>query len=253
MDDAFRTQIERLLLILLEATEMEGVKAWSMQIAFEYALAKAPHLNRKDVWKLIEQVYEENLKQLFPGQRDPAQSFRRASGDAFEAYVQAYLNSSSILQNEGIQAVRLRGKDFAGLMGRLGLPLRVKDVDLFLQGIGDEGIPRIFGALFPKASYAERIRADEGASRALMNTGLWSATVTLDARGELGTEERPSVKRQTINNGAFNACFSFNSETSPGPRIYVVDPREHTLGRNPFIAGIVHAWRAFKRSPVSAQ
>lgn len=247
MQDALRASVQTLLLTLLEATDKEGVKAWAMQIAFEYALARSPSLNRRDIWKLIEQVYEENVRQSFPDQHDPAQSFRRASGDAFEAYVQAYINSNTLLQNEGVQAVRLRGKDFIGLTNRLSLPLRVKDIDLFLQGIGDDGVPRIFGALFPKASYAERIRADEGASRALMNKGLWSATVTIDARGELGTEQRPSVKRLTINGGAFDACYSFNNETAPGPRIFVVDPREHTQRRNPLVAGIIRAWRAFKR------
>ena len=94
------------------------------------------------------------------------------------------------------------------------MDLRPRDIDFFLQGVDETGTVRVFGALFPKASYPERIRADEGASRALISKGLWSATVTLDAREELGTEEQPSVKRRTINSGAFNACYSSMSTPS---------------------------------------
>ena len=101
----------------------------------------------------------------------------------------------------------------------------------------------MFGALFPKASYAERIRADEGASRLLMDKGLWSATITLDAREEMGTEERPSVKRQTINSGAFHGCYSFNENTQPGPKVHIVRCTERGMRRNPLIRDIMKAWR----------
>lgn len=247
MDGALAERVKTVLLMLLEATQMEGVKAWAMQIAFRYAIEFDPTVNKRDVWKLIEGIYEENIRQVFPQQRDPAQSFKRVSGDAFEMFIYEYLNANRVLQREGIRAVRLKGRDFQRLMSRLGLPLRPKDIDLFLQGIGEDGIPRIFGALFPKVSYAERIRADEPASRALMNKDLWSATITLDAREELGTEERPSVKRETINRGAFDSCYSLNSNTSSGPRIHVVDLRQKGITTNPLIGDIVHAWRQFQR------
>ncbi len=120
--------------------------------------------------------------------------------------------------------------------------IREKDVDIFLQGVTNKGAVKIFGALFPKASYAERIRADEGASRKLMTKGLLSLTVTLDARDELGTEEQPSVKRRTINNGAFDACYSFNMQTVEGGRIKVIDPRKKTPSSNPLIKQILEAW-----------
>lgn len=146
-------------------------------------------------------------------------------------------------------AVELAGEDFDALMQQPNLSLRPNDINIFLQGISANGVPTVFGALFPKASYAERIRADEGASRGLMEKGLWSATVTLDARNELGTEETPSVKRDTINRGGFAACYSFNRATTPGGRIFIVDIGEKGT-RNPLIAGIVHAWESSgKRNP----
>ena len=137
----------------------------------------------------------------------------------------------------------LRGADFRRLTRSLGIELRPKDVDLFLQGVDANGTPVVFGALFPKASYAERIRADVIASQDLMAKGLWSATITLDAREELGTEDRPSVKRDTINRGTFNGCYSFNEHTEPGGRVHIVRCTERGM-RNPLVRDIVHAWRS---------
>jgi hypothetical protein len=234
-----------LLTILLEAVEKEGVKAWAIHTAFAYAIDKEPSINKAELWELIKDVYKKSLPLSFPDQEDPGQSFRRTGGDAFEAFIYSYLNESPVLKEKGIRVVRLSGDDFKKLIKRLGLNLRPKDIDMFLQGIGDDGIPKIFGAFFPKVSYAERIRADEPASRALMGKGLWCATVTLDARNELGTEQAPSVKRDTINRGAFDACYSFNLETQPGGRIFVVDLREKRMTRNPLIRDIVNAWKRF--------
>lgn len=236
------SKLRNLLVLLLEAVNKEGVKAWAIQTALSYALGRDPKANKKQLWKLIQSIYQSELKSSFPDQEDPAQSFRRASGDAWEAFIQDYINSNPMLQKEGIRAVRLQGDDFRKLMKSLGLVLRAKDVDMFLQGIREDGTVAIFGALFPKTSYAERIRADEGASRSLMAKGLWSATVTLDARGELGTEERPSVKRDTINRGAFHACYSFNDETKPGPRIHLVHCNDRGLS-NPLVRDVVDEWR----------
>lgn len=246
LDETLSQKADYLMSMLLEATEMPGVKAWALQITFTYILARDPMINKREVWKVLQRTYQDKLRITFPGQEDPAQSFRRASGDAFEAYLEAYLNSNLLLQREGIRAVRLKGNDFAKLMSGLGiLDLQPKDVDVFLQGVDEDGRITAFGAIFPKVSYAERIRADEYASRSLISKGLWSGTVTLDARNELGTETEPSVKRQKINSGAFHSCYSFNSDTAPGLRINVIDCRISTMS-NPLIRDIVGAWRQFR-------
>ena len=130
-----------------------------------------------------------------------------------------------------------------GLTASLGVELRPMDVDLFLQGIGSDGKPQVFGALFPKVSYAERIRADAGPSEALIAKGLWCGTITLDAREELGSEENPSVKRRTINSGAFDGCYSFNERTQAGGRVHIVHCTERGR-RNPLVRDIVDAWRS---------
>ena len=235
-------QVRGLLTTLWEAEGKPGVRAWAIHVALTFAINKNPEVNKRDIWKLIQDEYVENLGQAFPDQAEPGQSYRRAAGDAWEMFVEEYLNSNARLREEGIRAIRLSGSDFKSFVNSLDVDIRVRDVDLFLQGVDENGTIRIFGALFPKASYAERIRADEGASRLLMEKGLWSATVTLDAREELGTEEQPSVKRQTINRGAFNGCYSFNEHTAPGPNVHIVRCTERGM-RNPFVRDIVNAWR----------
>lgn len=239
-------KLKQLLLILLEATEMESVKQWALQVAFQYGLERYPNINGTELWTTLKNIYTSNLHISFPKQEEPGQSYRRASGDAFETYLIEYLNNIPALEKAGIRALRLKGDAFSNFMRSLGFStndMREKDVDIFLQGVTSDGVLKIFGAIFPKASYAERIRADEGASRKLMSKDLLSLTVTLDARNELGTEEEPSVKRRTINNGAFHACFSFNKETTEGGRIKMVDPRKKTPTTNALIKTILEAWK----------
>ena len=235
-------QVRGLLTTLWQAERKPGVRAWAIHVALTFAINKHPNVNKRDLWKLIQTEYVGNLQASFPDQAEPGQSYRRAAGDAWEIFVEEYINSNVVLRKEGIRAVQLQGTDFTNLAKSLDVEIRTRDVDLFLQGVDATGAVQIFGALFPKASYAERIRADEGASRALMERGLWSATVTLDAREELGTEDHPSVKRQTINSGAFDGCYSFNEHTVQGPNVHVVRCTERGM-RNPFIRDIVGAWR----------
>ena len=244
MDANLAGQIKLLLVTLWEAERKPSVRAWAIYVALTFAINKFPEVNKREIWKLIQDEYTGNLLAAFPEQKEPGQSYRRTSGDAWEMFVEEYLNSNGVLREEGIRAVRLTGQDFNRLVAALGAQdLRPKDVDFFLQGVKQDGTLQIFGALFPKASYAERIRADEAASRRLMDTGLWCATITLDAREELGTEQKPSVKRLTINNGAFHGCYSFNEHTEPGPNIHIVQCTVRGK-RNPLVRDIARAWQA---------
>ena len=246
MDEVIAKQVRELLMTLWQAERKPGVRAWAIHVALTFAINKYPEVNKRDIWKLIQDEYTANLQAAFPDSEEPGQSYRRASGDAWEMFVEEYLNSNDLLRRAGIRAVRLSGADFTSLVSSLGADdLRSRDVDFFLQGVSDEGIVQVFGALFPKASYAERIRSDETASRRLMEKGLWCATVTLDAREELGTDVRPSVKRRTINNGAFHGCYSFNEHTEPGERVHIVRCTERGR-RNPLVRDIMLAWSSAK-------
>ncbi len=241
--DDITEKVKALLLTLWEAQGKPHVKAWAIHVALTYAINRNPGVNKRDIWKLINDEYVAHLRQRFPGQVDPGQSYRRESGAAWEMFIEEYLNSNTVLRREGIRAVSLGGADFNRLTRSLEIELRPRDVDIFLQGVDVNGTPVVFGALFPKASYAERIRADVTASQDLMAKGLWSATITLDAREELGTEDRPSVKRRTINGGAFDGCYSFNEHTAPGGRVHIVRCTVRGM-TNPLVRDIVHAWRS---------
>ena len=152
MNSDVATQVRTLLLTLWEAQNKPGVKAWAIHVALTFAINKDPTVNKRDVWKLIQQEYVANLRQKFPDQVEPGQSYRRSSGDAWELFVEEYLNSNEVLRRRGVRAVRLAGEDFTRLINALDVNLRPKDVDLFLQGVTAQGTLQIFGALFPKAS-----------------------------------------------------------------------------------------------------
>ncbi len=46
-------KLKQLLLLLLEASEMERVKQWALQVTFQYALERFPGSNSQDLWKSI--------------------------------------------------------------------------------------------------------------------------------------------------------------------------------------------------------
>ena len=120
-------EVRSLLLTLWKAERKPGVKAWAIHIALTYAINEDPSVNKRDIWKLIQDEYVANLQERFPDQAEPSQSYRRASGDAWEMFVEEYLNSNSVLRREGLRAVRLQGQDFKRLVAAL-------NVDLTTQG-----------------------------------------------------------------------------------------------------------------------
>ena len=85
----------------------------------------------------------------FPDQAEPSQSYRRASGDAWEMFVEEYLNSNDRLRKEGLRAVRLQGEDFKRLTAALNVDLRPMDVDFFLQGIDESGFSESLWGFVP--------------------------------------------------------------------------------------------------------
>ena len=100
-------QVRTLLLTLWEAQRKPSVRAWAIHVALTFAINKYPGVNKRDIWKLIQDEYTAHLQDAFPDQREPGQSYRRASGDAWEMFVEEYLNSNDELRKTGIRAVRL--------------------------------------------------------------------------------------------------------------------------------------------------
>lgn len=148
-----KEKIKQLLVLLLEANEMESVKQWSLHITFQYCLERFPKINSKDLWVNIKEIYTQNLKLSFPEQEEPGQSYRRASGDAFESYLIEYINTIPAIEKAGIRAIRLRGNAFENFISSLNLSIeeiREKDVDIFLQGVKPNGQVTILLLYSPK-------------------------------------------------------------------------------------------------------
>lgn len=97
---------------------------------------------------------------------DPGQSWRRASGAAFQVFIQDYYNAR--LTGAGIAMRSLSGEkdetDTLASMGLLGASRPAK-IDLIVERGND-----IIGVLFVKASTAERIMGDSDASESVMRT-----------------------------------------------------------------------------------
>ena len=70
MDDAVKEEVGSLLLTLVRATAMAGVKAWAISVAFRYLLERVPGINPVEAWKTIEEIYESRIREAFPDQRD---------------------------------------------------------------------------------------------------------------------------------------------------------------------------------------
>ena len=99
-------EVRRLLLTLWAAERKPGVRAWAIHIALTYAINKDPAINKREIWKLIQDEYTKHLPEHFPDQQEPSQSYRRASGDAWEMFVEEYLNTNELLRREGIRSRR---------------------------------------------------------------------------------------------------------------------------------------------------
>lgn len=67
--------------------------------AFKLAVSLAPQANASDLWHhVVYRIYMEQLKATKP-YKDPGQSWKRASGDAFELFLADYYNT--MFKNNG--------------------------------------------------------------------------------------------------------------------------------------------------------
>jgi hypothetical protein len=212
--------------------------------AFSEAVQSAPMANPSDLWHHV--VYRFYIE-LVPSYRhisDPGQSWRRASGEAFELFLTDYYNRLLARGQSRVSVVALINKrDQAEALKQLGIQEQVgsSKLDIAIMANVDSSQPpslkdrQVAGGIHAKVSLAERVSDDVPASRAMMRNGHASFLVTLDVksfplsehmseiraylnRGELGTPQNPTDKRRYIEeHGDFDACFSFNLRTIPSP------------------------------------
>jgi hypothetical protein len=175
--------------------------------------------------------------------QDPAQSWKRASGDALEAVIQRWYTpvfaphqiEIEMLFNDSLRKAALEAMSISKEVGAGKLDMA------FYARIGKQDRV-IVGGLHVKGSLAERVSDDVPTSRAMMKKGFLSPLWTLDVksfpppqgdlinRGELGSPAQPSEKRKYVeHHGDFDNCYSANSRTIPssdktpsGKRIYAI-------------------------------
>lgn len=204
----------------------------AISAAFLYVLRQCPQANPSDLWHhAVYRLYCEVLRNYRDA--DPGQSWKRASGDALEQFLQSWYGP--VLADHGIEIIALIGREQKRMvLAEMGLGAEVGDSKLDVAIYSAEKDRRqIFGGVHVKSSLAERVSDDVPASRAMMRRGFFSPLWTLDVksfpptkgvvrvrdlinRGELGTAERPSEKRKYVEeHGEFDNCYSGNSRTVP--------------------------------------
>ena len=220
-----------------------------------------PDANPSDLWQHI--IYRHLLNSGWSDNR-----WKRVSGYALEqAFMFIY---NPLLTPHGLRMRSFTAKEANNFLEPLGISTPAPKVDLFLEGHVANNIPtlggwKIFGGVHVKASIAERIQDDVPASLSLMQAGLLSIVLTMDAKsyppphgdcinyGELGGRsvgiDKIRIKRDYIERqGQFDGLFSFNTRTPPSPRntlsgkrIYTVSPNEPQP--DPLVSFLINQWR----------
>ncbi|MBE2185403.1 MAG: hypothetical protein IAE99_01350 [Rhodothermales bacterium] len=190
--------------------------------ALDFAMRKLQSVNPSDVYRHI--VYRIYLREYARSQ--PKQSWVRAGGEGVELFIESWYRDALAARGIEIKAL-LSGEEKKSALNEMGIAGHVGKAKLDIALYGLHGGRRIiFGGIHSKASLAERVADDVPCSKAMMETGLLSVLWTFDAkdypprdltnRGELGTPQTPSTKRDLIErDGAFDVCFSYNTRTFP--------------------------------------
>jgi hypothetical protein len=228
--------------------------------AFAKATERGVRANPSDLWHhVVYRLYTETAAS-FRRMADPFQSWKRASGEAFELFLVDYYNR--LLAHRDVRLVALIGKKMQiealkllGIYGKVGdSKLDIAIIADYVRGQSPSlSNGHIVGGIHAKVSLAERVSDDVPASVEMMKKGWVSYLVTLDVKsfplsdtmseerayinkGELGTPEDPTDKRQYIEeHGSFDACFSFNLRTIPSP------PNTRS-GKRIFVSSLNGSW-----------
>lgn len=227
--------------------------------AFLHAVRLCPDANPSDLWHHV--IYRTFVE--FRGGPDPAQSWKRAGGEALEVAIAEYYLPLLSPHEIRMEPLIGRTKKRAALT-EMSLQKVVGEGKLDIVLTGQRGTDHIaFGAAHVKASLAERVSDDVPASREMMERGLFSPLLTMDVKsfpaphgdyvnwGELGSPARPSEKRKYVEqHGAFDNCYSFNSRTEPSTGATPSGKRVFTLnmkGRpDRFVQDTLEFWGRFQ-------
>jgi len=240
-----------------------------IQNAFMEAVKIAPQANPSDLWHhIIYRLYRNNIS-AYRELDDAAQSWKRASGDAFEFFFVNYYNV--LLTKTDIRLIALAKKEKVKALELMGIHRKVGDSKLdvaIIAGCIGGACPSletgIIGGVHMKVSLAERISDDVPCSKAMMEKGYLSLLATLDVKsfplsstisekrayinnGELGTAKKPTDKRRHIEEiGDFDACFSYNLRT-------VASAKTTASKKKIFVGRFNRNWDSFCKTLVAAR
>ena len=195
-----------------------------------------PQANPSDLW--LQVVYRHLLAAGWNDNR-----WKRVSGFALERALSAVY--ASRLAEHGLRMVALPYKQVRAALSQRRVDVSPSKADLLLQGEHNGGW-ELFGIAHVKASIAERIQDDVPASVAIMDAGLASVILTMDAKsyppphgncvnyGELGGRsvgrQQERIKRDYVEvHGQFDGLFSFNLRTPESPPETPSGKRIHSL------------------------
>jgi hypothetical protein len=251
-------------LLELEFSDLSLKNRDLIENAFTEATRRGPQANPSDLWHhVVYRLYMETARRYRPNMADPGQSWKRASGDAFELFLQRYYNRILAQTNFRLIALiekimRVQALKLLNIYGKVG----DSKLDIAIMGDCDpQRAPslangRILGGIHAKVSLAERVSDDIPASAAMMQNGFVSYLMTLDVKsfplsntisgqrayinkGELGSPASPTDKRKYIEeHGSFDACFSFNLRT-------VASLPKTMSGKRIFVNGLGGRWDHF--------
>lgn len=233
-------QVKQARKILDNHLKEESTPSNAVAKSYVAIVALCPRANPSDLWQQI--VYRHLLASGWSDNK-----WKRVSGYALERALSLVYRSQ--LAQHGLRMVQLPAAEVKAELEKWKIDVAPSKTDLLLQG-KSSGEWRLLGAAHVKASIAERIQDDVPASSALMDAGLVSVILTMDAKswppphgdcvnyGELGgrqmerTQQR--IKRDYVEvHGQFDALFSFNlrtpesaTETESGKRIHTLSLSE---------------------------
>lgn len=253
----------------VEDTLRKGVRKGATQgiaNAFRTAMSKWPKANPSDIWTfVIQRMFIDRRNHPDGTTTDLGQSWKRASGGAFEIIIRDRYNP--VLKPFGIRLTmdeqeRARLLDAAFPPATRDRDILLDKLDLALAGTrAGSDVEELFGIVHAKVSIAERRTDDIPMSQAVQRAGYPSYAVLMDVKswptarpikngGELQTPEQPNDKRHDFERGNFTAAVSYNLNTVPtrdsdrragGSGIYACDFTPPTLA-DPFVKMVLAAW-----------
>lgn len=207
--------------------------------AFVELTKRHPMVNPSDIWQHI--IY----RYLITKKGWSEQRWKRVSGFALErAFIEIYRERLSPLH---LRMRILTSTEANKILETIGIhDIKSSKIDLFIEGEISPNNWIVFGAAHVKSSIAERIQDDVPASVALMEHGILSVALTMDAKsyppphgncinyGELGGRtmdiDKNRIKRNYIEiDGQFDGLFSFNLRTPPSPENTISGKRIFTM------------------------